>query len=156
MNKKVLNISIVTIAVVAIFIGLKATGVKVVIPESESVNGTLFLLQDKNITNDYVVFEYNKIDYKNYHNGKLFIKKIGCDSGQNLLVQEYKVVCDGRIIAAKFIKNKEGQVLPNYRYDGIIPNNEFFALGEHIQSFDSRYFGLVDKKQIINSARRIF
>lgn len=156
MNKKVLNISIVTIALVAIFIGLKATGVKVVIPESESVNGTLFLLQDKNITNDYVVFEYNKIDYKNYHNGKLFIKKIGCDSGQHLLVQEYKVVCDGRIIAAKFIKNREGQVLPNYRYDGIIPNNEFFALGEHIQSFDSRYFGLVDKKQIINSARRIF
>jgi type IV secretory pathway protease TraF len=156
MNKKVINISIVTIAIVAIFIGLKATGIKVVIPESESVNGTLFLLQDKNITNDYVVFEYNKIDYKNYHNGKLFIKKIGCDSGQHLLVQEYKVVCDGRIIAAKFIKNREGQVLPNYRYDGIIPNNEFFALGEHIQSFDSRYFGLVDKKQIINSARRIF
>lgn len=156
MNKKVLNISIVAVSIVAIFIGLKATDIKFVIPESESVNGSLFLLQDKNITNDYVVFEYNKIDYKNYHRGKLFIKRIGCDSGQHLLIQDYKVVCDGRTIATIFKKNEEGEVLPNYSYDGIILNNQFFALGEHLKSFDSRYFGPVDKKQIIYSARRIF
>lgn len=156
MNKKVLNISIVAVSIVAIFIGLKATDIKFVIPESESVNGSLFLLQDKNITNDYVVFAYNKIDYKNYHRGKLFIKRIGCDSGQHLLIQDYKVVCDGRTIATIFQKNEEGEVLPNYSYDGIILNNQFFALGEHLKSFDSRYFGPVDKKQIIYSARRIF
>lgn len=156
MNKKILNILIVAVSMVAIFVGLKATDNIFVIPESESVNGSLFLLQDKNITNDYVVFEYNKIDYKNYHSGKLFIKKIGCDSGQHLLVQDYKVVCDGRTLATIFQKNDEGQILPNYRYDGIIPNNQFFALGENLKSFDSRYFGLVDKKQIRYSARRIF
>lgn len=156
MNKKVLNMSIVVVSMVAIFVGLKATDIKFAIPESESVNGSLFLLQDKNITNDYVVFRYNKIDYKNYHHGKLFIKKIGCDGGQHLLVQDYKVVCNGKTIATIFKKNDEGHALPNYEYNGIIPNNQFFALGEHIKSFDSRYFGLVDKKQITKSARRIF
>ena len=156
MKKKILNISIVAVSMVVIFVGLKATDIKFAIPESESVNGSLFLLQDKNTANDYVVFEYNKIDYKNYHCGKLFIKKIGCNSGQHLLVQDYKAVCDGRTIATIFQKNNEGQVMPNYSYDGIIPNNQFFALGEHLRSFDSRYFGLVDKKQITKSARRIF
>lgn len=156
MNRRVLNILTVVVSMVAIFVGLKATDIKFVIPESESVNGSLFLLQDKDTANDYVVFEYDKIDYKNYHRGKLFIKKIGCNSGQHLLVQDYKVVCDGRTIATIFQKNAEGQVMPNYSYDGIIPSSQFFALGEHPRSFDSRYFGLVDKAQIIKSARRIF
>jgi signal peptidase I len=156
MNKKILNISIVAVSMVAIFVGLRVTDIKFVIPESESVNGSLFLLQDKNTANDYVVFEYNKINYKNYHRGKLFIKKIGCDSGQHLLVQDHKAVCDGRIIATMLKKNEEGEVLPNYSYNGVIPSSKFFALGEHPRSFDSRYFGLLDKAQIIKSARRIF
>lgn len=156
MKKKALNISIVAVSIAVMFVMLKATDIKFVIPESESVNGSLFLLQNKNITNDYVVFEYNKIDYKNYHSGKLFIKKIGCNSGQHLLVQDYKAVCNGRMIATILKKNEEGEILPNYSYNGVIPSSKFFALGEHPRSFDSRYFGLVDKARIIQSARRLF
>ncbi len=135
---------------------LDASNIKLVIPESESVNGNLFLLQDKTIKNDYVIFEYNKMDYKDYHHGKLFIKRMGCDSGQHLLVTKDKVLCDGKFIATILQKNAEGNALPHYEYNGTIPNDNFFALGEHPRSFDSRYFGLVDKKQIKNTARRIF
>jgi len=135
---------------------LDARKIKFVIPESESVNGNLFLLQDRNIKNDYVVFEYNKMDYKNYHQGKLFIKKIGCNSGQHLLVTKDKALCDGKLIATILQKNGEGKILPHYEYNGTIPSDSFFALGEHYRSFDSRYFGIVNKQQIKNTARRIF
>lgn len=156
MNKKLINLIMVSMPIVTMFIGLKIMDLKFVTPESESVTGSLFLLQDKDTVNDYVVFEYNKIIYKNYHRGKLFIKKIGCRSGQHLLIKDLEVVCDEQKIATIFQKNSEGNLLPQYSYDGIIPDDKFFALGEHVKSFDSRYFGLVDKSQIVNSARRIF
>ena len=156
MNKKVANILIATSMIFTMFISLKLLDLKFVIPESESVVGSLFLVENKNNKNDYVIFEYNKIDYKNYHQGKLFIKKVGCNSGQHLTVDDHRAICDGKVIATMFEKNYDGKLLPKYKYDGFIPSDKFFALGEHIRSFDSRYFGLVEKEQIINSARRIF
>lgn len=135
---------------------MKIANMKFIHPESESVNGSLFLVQDKTIKNDYVVFEYDKEPYKIYQHGKLFIKRIGCDSGQHLKVSNKEVFCDGRLIATVFEKNKEGKTLPKYQYEGIIPDYQFFALGDSFRSFDSRYFGLVDKKQIRNTAWRIF
>ncbi|MDX9743071.1 MAG: S26 family signal peptidase [Arcobacteraceae bacterium] len=155
-KKNIITIFVALILFISCNLLLDASNIKFVIPESESVNGKIFLLQDKNIKNDYVVFEYNKLDYKGYHQGKLFIKKMGCDSGQHLLVTKDKVLCDGKFIATILEKNGEGKTLPHYEYNGTIPNDSFFALGEHPRSFDSRYFGLVDKKQIKNTARRIF
>ncbi len=154
MKKMILNISLLLAFLILFTMFLKQFNF--IIPESQSVNGKLFLSQDKNIDNSYVVFEYNKEDYKTYTKGKLFLKKIGCNSGQYLEVTNNQVFCDGTIIATLLDKNKEGQILPKISFCGIIPNDKFFALGEHLYSYDSRYFGLVDKKQIINTARRIF
>lgn len=135
---------------------MKIANMKFIHPESESVNGSLFLVQDKTIKNDYVVFEYDKEPYKIYQYGKLFIKRIACDSGQHLKVHNRQVLCDNRLIATGIDRNSEGIVLPHYQYDGVIPNDKFFAIGDSPRSYDSRYFGLVDKKQIRNTARRIF
>ncbi|MFA6685185.1 MAG: S26 family signal peptidase [Arcobacteraceae bacterium] len=154
MKKKILNISLL-LAFLMLFM-LFLNQFNFIIPESQSVNGKLFLSQDKNINNSYVVFEYNKEEYKNYTKGKLFLKKIGCNSGQYLEVTNNQVFCDGTIIATLLDKNKEGQILPKISFCGIIPNDKFFALGEHLYSYDSRYFGLVDKEQIKHTARRIF
>jgi type IV secretory pathway protease TraF len=155
-KKNIITIFVALILFISCNLLLDASNIKFVIPESESVNGKLFLLQDKNIKNDYVIFEYNKMDYKDYHQGKLFIKRMGCDSGQHLLVTKDKAFCDGKAMATILEKNGEGKTLPHYEYNGTIQNDSFFALGEHPRSFDSRYFGLVDKKQIKNTARRIF
>jgi signal peptidase I len=153
---KVWHVIYVSLFIFALYLILKTFNLQFAIPESESVTGSLFLIQDKNKSNDYVIFKYNSIDYKSYHKDKLFIKKVGCDSGQHLSVKDHKVVCDKKIIATVFEKNGEGDILPSFYYDGIIPDNKFFALGEHVRSFDSRYFGLVEKIQITNSARRVF
>lgn len=156
MSKKALNILFFAVTLTAIFFTIKSLDLHFVIPESESVNGNLFLLQGKKASNEYAVFEYNKTPYKNYHKGKLFIKKIGCDSGQQLQVKNSNIFCDGKLIAVAVDKNKEGDILPKIDFTGVIPKDKFFALGEHPLSYDSRYFGLVDKKDIKNSARRIF
>lgn len=129
---------------------------RLAIPKSESVNGKLFLMQDKNISNDYIIFEYTKADYKNYKKGVLFIKKVGCNSGQYLVVANKQAICDGKLIANMFEVNSEGEKLPSYEYSDYIPSDKLFVLGEHPRSFDSRYFGLIDKKSIKYSARKIF
>lgn len=154
MKKKILNISLLLAFLMMCMLFLNQFNF--IIPESQSVNGKLFLSQDINNNNSYVIFEYNKEEYKNYTKGKLFLKKIGCNSGQYLEVKNNQVFCDGKIIATLLDKNKEGQELPKISFYGIIPNDKFFALGEHLYSYDSRYFGLVDKKQIRHTARRIF
>lgn len=146
-----------TLAMVAFFyLAIKISDLHFVVPESESVAGNLFLLQNKNTSNDYVVFEYDKAPYKNYQKGKLFIKKIGCDSGQHLDIQNNKIFCNDKLIAVALDKNREGEILNKIDFTGTIPQDEFFALGEHPMSYDSRYFGLVNKKDVKNTARRIF
>ncbi len=150
------NILVLFIFLVLSYLILQVLDLKFTIPESESVNGRLFLLQEKNIKNDFVVFSYEKKEYKTYKKGKKFIKKIGCDSGDILTIKDSQVYCNNRLIATSFFKNKEGELLPQFDFNGIVPDNSFFALGEHPKSFDSRYFGLVDKKDILFTARRIF
>lgn len=154
MKKKIFNISGLLIFLLIISLFLRQFNF--IIPESQSVNGKLFLAQDKEIDNTYVVFEYDKENYKNYTKGKLFLKKIGCNSGQYIELVNNQIFCDGMVIASLLDKNKEGQELSKISFSGIIPDDKFFALGEHLHSYDSRYFGLVHKSQIVNSARRIF
>lgn len=154
--KRYTNIAFTLAAILFLYFAIKISDLHFVVPESESVVGNLFLLQNKNTSNNYIVFEYTKTPYKNYHKDKLFIKKIGCDSGQQLQVKNNNIFCNGKLIAVAIDKNKEGEKLSKLQFNGIIPIDKFFALGEHPLSYDSRYFGLVDKKDIKNSARRIF
>jgi signal peptidase I len=118
---------------------------------------------------DYVVFYLTKRGayYKDYK-GKRLIKKIVCDEGDTLKVSEKLVFykekektkkeirkqywCNGQWLGEALTHDSKGVKLNNFVYNGKIPEGKAFVMGEHYRSYDSRYWGFLDKKEIIYKA----
>lgn len=74
--------------------------------------------------------------------GQLLVKRLGCQAGQQLTTlstnQQTYYLCDGHPVA-KAIEHPAH----HFVFNGIIPAQKAFVIGDHKQSLDSRYFGLV-------------
>lgn len=44
--------------------------------------------------------------------------------------------------------DKDGNKVEQFIFNGVIPKDNFFVMGTHPRSFDSRYWGFVDRKDI--------
>ena len=106
---------------------------------------------------DYVIFRIF-FNYKNRWDPKkdVFLKMVACVPGQRLLIKEMKVYCDGKMLGKIREKDSEGDPVKHFEYDGIVPEGKYFVMGTHERSYDSRYFGFVDRKYIIKRAYPIW
>ena len=93
-------------------------------------------------TGDYVTFKHSHplITQK----AEAWIKVLACKEGQLLQRIDDRFYCDGQFFAKARFKSKANRDLPQFYFEGIIPNNKAFVLGDGRNSFDSRHFGFVD------------
>ena len=79
------------------------------------------------------------------------VKEIKCIPGQKLQRIDKDFYCDNIKLNAHVLdKTYYGADLPTWEYNGIIPENYYFMLGTNPRSYDSRYFGLINKDKFIN------
>ena len=71
-------------------------------------------------------------------------KKLICGPGQRLSVKGLDYFCDDRWFATAKTQTHDGFPLEPFVFNGIIPEGKAFAWGSHPDSFDSRYWGLVE------------
>lgn len=70
-------------------------------------------------------------------------KRIACAAGDTLHFDGRAHYCNGmEIDRINVAKLDDGQAMPVFRFDGVIPAGEIYLLGTHERSFDSRYLGL--------------
>jgi conjugative transfer signal peptidase TraF len=62
------------------------------------------------------------------------------------------VFVDGKYVAKVKIADKMHRALPVWKGCKALTPNKYFVLGHHRDSFDSRYFGPVDKSQVFGTA----
>ena len=62
------------------------------------------------------------------------------------------VFVDGKQVAKAKIADKIHRVLPVWKGCKALTSTQYFVLGRHRDSFDSRYFGPIERKQIIGTA----
>ncbi len=62
------------------------------------------------------------------------------------------VFVNGKQVAKAKIVDKMHRVLPVWRGCTALSSTQYFVLGRHRDSFDSRYFGPIERKQIIGTA----
>jgi type IV secretory pathway protease TraF len=62
------------------------------------------------------------------------------------------VFVDGKHIATAKNADKMHRVLPVWKGCKALKANQYFVLGHHRGSFDSRYFGPVDRSQVVGTA----
>lgn len=105
---------------------------------------------------DYVMFVLTD---RHVNNGKPSntIKEVGCGEGELLMVQgkDYYCSVDEYLGRAKDYSLK-GERVDNFVYNGIVPGGKLFVVGHHKDSYDSRYFGFINKQDIKAKAYPVF
>jgi conjugal transfer pilin signal peptidase TrbI len=71
-------------------------------------------------------------------------KRFGCMPGQLLETRDRSHYCDGRYLDTAKERSIKGADLPVFMFNDVIPNGFAYMSGYHHDSFDSRYWGLLD------------
>lgn len=144
------GLCVLIILALAVAVLPRVTGDRWVWVHGPSVNVTLGLMRpgmprDMRV-GDYVRMVWKGVDpngISKLREGTSIIKKVGCLPGQHLRVTMRQADCDGVKVGHIRHKTMDGRPISPVLYDGIIPPDKVFLLGEHYYSYDSRYFGLV-------------
>lgn len=113
---------------------------------------------------DYVLFYVRS---EHIEKPTMAIKKIACDEGETLIAVEIgnkSYFCVPRFahwfnheyIGTAKEYSLKGEKLESFAFNGKIPKGYAFVVGQHKDSYDSRYFGLVRKSEIKAKAYPIF
>jgi signal peptidase I len=123
-----------------------------------------FIIKSKQIgklkTGDYVMFSLLKSKPESDLPPKLVrmikddgedseIKKIGCAAGEELKNIGNEFYCKNKLIAKAKEYSLGGERLKKFEFSGKIPEGNMFLVGDHVDSYDSRYFGFIKAKDII-------
>lgn len=116
----------------------------ILIPATHSVYPLVLYRSGDTATNQdqYVTFSLND-SYLPGGKAQL-VKRLGCISGQYLNRQGKQFYCNGKEIAQAELTDSKGHILSVFHYSGIIPEGKAFAVGDTINSYDSRYWGFID------------
>ena len=135
---------------------------------SDSVSFRFALLEQGTSADNLLLYEYVSFiyDYNRDRNrlkvlpaqGKLFVKRIVCKEGQKLVVNvnTREFFCDGVFLGKAREKFLNGEEAPLFVFSGVIPEGKLFVEGDTKYSFDSRYWGFVDKSEIVGRVIPIF
>lgn len=113
-----------------------------VIPVSNSVHPSLLIKLPwiEIRKGDYVTFELRNDKLKG---GQAFLtKRVGCMAGDKLENRAGAFFCNNEFMAIALEKDGYGHPLSQFKFDGIIPDNQAFMVGDNPGSYDSRYWGL--------------
>lgn len=81
----------------------------------------------------------------------LAVKKVACMAPSALTVKPdtREFYCDGKLIGQAKFHSVRGERLPFFQWDGPVPEGQIFVMGDHRDSFDSRYFGFVPTGKVV-------
>lgn len=122
-----------------------------------SLTERIFILdKHSNIDNlkkdDIVGFRYMDDDYPFYKKGESFIKYIACMEGDELVIENNQVSCNGKYLGSQIKQDSKGNILPQFSFNGKIPKDKFFMWTPFVKSYDSRYWGFVDRNDILGKS----
>lgn len=127
--------------------------VRIDITQQDSLANKIWITyKDISLDTKYVLFIPPFTKYTKNSDIK-YLKKIGCREGQNLSIKENKYFCDNELIGIAKEKDMNGVKLEKFEFNGIVPKDKYFVIGTHEYSFDSKYFGFIDKSQILRKAK---
>lgn len=139
MNKRFWIVLVVVASVTALM-----QAVPLVFPMTESVKYHVLVR---------VPGEAHKGDYVNialYHESidktqavKL-TKRVACVAGEVLKYERGTHWCNEQYLGTVLKRDTQGVPLPEFAWNGPVPEGKVFLTGDHVRSFDSRYFGFVN------------
>lgn len=84
------------------------------------------------------------------------IKRVACFEGEILRVDGLDYYCNEVSIGRAKTLTIKGKPLAQFVFNGPIPKESVFVIGDHPDSYDSRYYGLIDRSTFISRAIALF
>jgi conjugal transfer pilin signal peptidase TrbI len=146
------------------FVGLIAGGSlipsRIAVTLSDSLDHRIFFVRrlaegDNVKRNDYVMFPMTS-KFINHGKTVTVTKKVVCAPGEVLSVQGKTYYCDNRFLGIAKEYSLKGERAESFVFNGRIPPNSFFVMGESKDSYDSRYEGLIKRSAVNAIAYPIF
>jgi signal peptidase I len=128
------------------------------ISETRSLEHTVFFL-DQRRPAEIARGEYLQFALKgDPHVGdRVLIKSaVGVPGDELETAADGRVLVNGVVVAVAKPYSLKGEKLVWFRFAGRIPPGRYFVCGEHKDSYDSRYFGLVDGRDVVSVAYPLF
>lgn len=101
---------------------------------------------------DLIGFVFQEDDSIYFKKGENFIKYVICMQGDDLIVDSSQIKCNGKYYGSPLKIDGKGNVLKHFKYKGKVPKDKYFVWTPYVKSYDSRYWGFVDKKNIVGKA----
>jgi signal peptidase I/conjugal transfer pilin signal peptidase TrbI len=164
-RKKILGGSLVMLLIAAMVGGLLPGRVSVTL--SPSVKHRVWWL-DPDLSRihrgDYVLFAFPLERYRgarfpeSVRSGDVLhaIKRVGCDEGETVIRKDRDFYCGEEFLGQARERSNEGELLIPAEVAGAVLPGKVFLVGDHPDSFDSRYYGLIDKSSFRFRAVGIF
>ncbi|SDH45848.1 conjugative transfer signal peptidase TraF [Nitrosomonas sp. Nm132] len=89
----------------------------------------------------------------------LLLKRVFALSGDTVSIDQAGILVNGEQLphSTQLTADAEGQPLPQYRLKAVLDDAEYLLLSDlNPQSFDARYFGLIQRHQIQQVVRPVF
>ncbi len=84
------------------------------------------------------------------------LKRVIGIPGDKLCIKHHMVYINNKRVAVAKLKDNKGEALPIFTYCGEIQPDYYFVQGiSSPNSFDSRYYGLIKREQIISKAVKL-
>lgn len=103
----------------------------------------------------FVLFELHSKYLEGAKTNKV-LKQVACSGGDILSVREKYYYCNETYLGQAKDYSLKGETLQSFQFEGRVPEDNLFVFSNHIDSFDSRYFGFVREKDVIAIAHPIF
>ena len=84
------------------------------------------------------------------------LKRVSGLKGDRVCRDGLLIRVNGRMVATAKVADARGRGLPAWNGCLLLQDDDVFLLGDHPDSFDGRYFGLLKRTQIIGKAARIW
>lgn len=87
------------------------------------------------------------------------LKRVHAVAGDTVLIDRSGISVNGELLAnsAPIHTDARGAALPQYRLDAVLGESEFLLLSDlNPHSFDARYFGVIERAQMVHVVRPIF
>ena len=128
------------------------------ISETRSLKHTVFFLgchlPAKIGRGEYVQFGLKEDPYVG---DRVLIKRVvGVPGDQLETTTDGRCLVNGALVCVAKRYSLKGERLAWFRFTGHIPPGRYFVCGEHKDSYDSRYFGLVDARDVVSVAYPVF
>ena len=130
--------------------------IRIDITQQQSLSNTLWIsYSDLNIDTDYILFIPPKSRYIKDEKVQ-YLKMIACKEGDLLESFDSNFYCNKNFIGTARKYDSNMNIVEQFKFNGIFKIDKYFFAVTHELCYDSKYFGFIDKSQILRKETPLF